>query len=1236
MATYNPPTPIFGLGAVSQEELQIEYAAQQWIHEAWYIPKNINYDWRPFCTALIQNHRDVTDISQPPPPPEPPEYIQSSKRAGNTPGRDDEADGGTSDIHFIKIPADKVPSKDPEGGSWEHVVYIPEWMDPDYNENFIRTGGGRWRDNTVRDAVYNLRPALRLEDTIRKPTDYALRFGIAEGRLDGRSRMSPTWSKTRDPMDDFAGQVARLNDAERAQAIDLSRRILAARNQLPIPGQEIIPEAMETMLRDSGLLSNAQLKEEVGKAAMTGVSLDQIVDDLERRNPQIKEAHRVFLQNALDDQDYQRTLLMGISTDEAIQWNSHTMSNDSVTDLDNPIHELFDRSRWLDSRWKGYTQEIPKFAYNIGGTREEWNVVTNDALWAALQPALRLASMVLSKNPPLLEAIYNMNTRQPIPPEFDGRSSKPTPTLTKFVRVEDIDMSKTYPEIYQLSVIHGYDWKSNVMRHLRDVLEFDIGSAYNQSYFYTFPPKEQLQQDPFNTFTLGCSGLIDEGDDRKIRIKLGAEMIWPLLVPQYSASEKMTVSFTIASTLLHEFAHTVSLAQFRLCTEESAQPEGQDPEVTRLLFNLQGSLFDWDYTWEPYFGDNPVNELGRDMEDSLWGFERFTSGQIGNRNHRGVWFVNTIQSYPYTLPDPRLGTVRPWAIYHRPIALESIERLFRKSFWEEDFETYGFSILKMTPDNRIRKNLRPLPNTVEQDLLVANYGEQQAMFLLAVPEILSHSRHFVLSLYLRAVALETLQRQQYDMWWQREAIDWQSEICYPFAKNVRLLGEEIKEGRDYINKLFVDDWRYHYAEWYNAQDPTNPNLMTDDVWHAELCGNWYDMFRDGGRIMQRLLLVHNYMQHDLGILQRMVFYYRTNRSLGVIYKFTGAAAADTTEGALYTRLDFSRRGAKSTAGIVGGIASLSAVSDYKEKWEQWQGRFESTEKQYEEMQAVLDEISRGGRIEPFDIPAKVRFDRLPTGEWKPLSDRYKKMATHEYDRAPMAVRNTIDEYFEILQSTVRIRAPGATSIGRLGGKLFQSLQGIGAELGDSVSSLFDVNIPALDPTIDPALLLAPPQTELPGVATTQPTSTLPPGGSVPFTFGVPGGPVKTQGSSDGGRPRRVLGAYQRYDKNLLVTPQSSGEASNLFAVPQPLPHLSPGRKQLVRGSGQNSYQLFPNPFASRVVMTSDVIAFQEQQRLAEQAATMANQAAGAYRTPRMWREKRKNASDSDSEGDGDS
>lgn len=82
----------------------------------------------------------------------------------------------------------------PVGSGWDHVRYVPPWTDPDWHDD------GREREQTdfkIRDFFDRLRPAVHPKDQYRRPTKYAQRFSIFPGRLDGRSRTSPTRADSR-------------------------------------------------------------------------------------------------------------------------------------------------------------------------------------------------------------------------------------------------------------------------------------------------------------------------------------------------------------------------------------------------------------------------------------------------------------------------------------------------------------------------------------------------------------------------------------------------------------------------------------------------------------------------------------------------------------------------------------------------------------------------------------------------------------------------------------------------------------------------------------------------------------------------------------------------------------------------------------------------------------------------------------------------------------------------------
>lgn len=149
-----------------------------------------------------------------------------------------------------------------------------------------------------------------------------------------------------------------------------------------------------------------------------------------------------------------------------------------------------------------------------------------------------------------------MSTRQPIPAEFDDRVEKDPPTMCKYVLEKDIDTSKTYHSLRLLKEVYNYDWRSNVLRVLSEALVLDLEWGFSLANQIA---TESIKEDPYCEFGFGSTQ--HDRSKGKIRIRLAADLVWPLLVPQYSASEKMTCSFLVATTLLHELA----VCRFLIC-----------------------------------------------------------------------------------------------------------------------------------------------------------------------------------------------------------------------------------------------------------------------------------------------------------------------------------------------------------------------------------------------------------------------------------------------------------------------------------------------------------------------------------------------------------------------------------------------------------------------------------------------------------------------------------------------
>ncbi|KAI0188642.1 hypothetical protein EV127DRAFT_497202 [Xylaria flabelliformis] len=1228
------------IDAIDDYDKELDYDVEEWIEKADYIPKDIGYDWRPFCLALIENHQSAKNIFPNPPSPPTPPPPQSRR------GRRDVIEG-------IQ-PPDGLGLAPKLGRDWTCVRYIPAWMDPEYTDDKFVTPAGRKTHNTIRDAVYNLRPALRLSDQIRRPTDYALRWGIAADRLDGRSRFSPTWSRTRNPLErDFAKQIEQLSKEDQQLALELSLKKWKEMGGTPTPGHEILPDILEQMLRERGLMSSLGLAADLEKDLSMGQSLDAMVDHIRTVKPDAFQAHQGFLEMLQDDQDYQRVLLLGLTTDELIQNNIHTMSNDVVMDLDNEIHPFFDRDRWDNGWWRGRDERSPRNAYNINGTREEYNIVTNDALWEALQPALRLVSIVLAKHHPHLEAIMNLNTRQPIlPKEGEEDLTKFPPTDTRYVLEKDINMSKTYPAIRQLHEVHNYDWKANVLRVLDRALKLDIDSAYTLAKPHDM--KEGIDVDAHSDFTYASTSTHrtwaapnqEPSPYETIKIKLAADMLWPLLVPQYSKSEKMTISWVIASTLLHEYAHAVSQAQ-ELLVVEHWQPPDQDPEIGRLLESLHGVVWDIEFGKhkEPTYSDDLQDELGFDFEHALWGRALNLAGDSDGipRFQKSLMLAVVEETHP---PADRAKDdgIEPMMRYMRPIPIDYMAKFFSKSFWSEEFEAYGFGALRMMPDSYLQKNLLYMPIMPDWETDEEMYGKNQAKFLRAVPEILTRSRHHVLGTYLNALRMEVANLIQFEQWWDEEASTWTEDLLHPLEGSIDLLNIELQKTQD-LNATFLASQRdkmSQYRAYRSTKNPGDPTTMSYLEWQEDASRQWNEMLRYGGWLMQILLVVHNHMQNDIGNLQRMTFWHLAVKPRNVDLIFKNYDDDHTVAGVLNGRLEYFGSQARRIAGMLTFYTNLVQLRNIKDKWEQWVARFRSNAAQYDTLIQMLQD---GGKhdSEPFDISWKVRFDRLPTGSWKLVSEIHKKMALREYNRADPAIRETIDEFLRYYMNMNVIDTSKASTTVKKIRRTLKSLKSIEKRTTTSgKASIFDF-VPSPRPATEPP---APPTSQPPQPFQSQPSPATP----TSFVFGVPGGVGAMPTTGGNTAPRRVTtggvqkpkgnspksAAYRNYVTNLLTTPDpklTSGTASDLFksGLPQPVVNLLPSQNQALGTSQRTPIKPFSNPWASRGVMSSVDTTFQARKDLVGKTSQTVQKAGGRYVAASLWRENVAPESDSDAE-----
>lgn len=298
------------------------------------IPPGYPFDWGPCMMAICEQSATLKsgDVIRPAITiPSGPFDIQNP--TGNATGTGHHIDPNMIDMTKL------VPKRIDSTGSYDYVWYIPEWSHPDFNPNVTVSYNQPSRNNYANDPMSKMRPALRAQDLARDPTDWAKRWGIHPDELGGRSRLSPTLSKSRDPFVDYANQINMLSDEGRRVAIEASRDAARA---VGGGADYIAPEVLEELLTKDGKLSGKQLREELAKtldrSQGTGANLDTFINTLNARGPLIFDSHKNFLSKAKADQDWQRLIFHDMTSDDLMIDNIITFSNDAVCDLENGIN----------------------------------------------------------------------------------------------------------------------------------------------------------------------------------------------------------------------------------------------------------------------------------------------------------------------------------------------------------------------------------------------------------------------------------------------------------------------------------------------------------------------------------------------------------------------------------------------------------------------------------------------------------------------------------------------------------------------------------------------------------------------------------------------------------------------------------------------------------------------------------------------------------------------------------
>ncbi|RSL63094.1 hypothetical protein CEP54_005366 [Fusarium duplospermum] len=735
----------------------------------------------------------------------------------------------------------------PTGDGWDYVRYIPPWMDPDWQDE------GQQRERTdfkISDLFDRLRPALNPKDSYKRPTKYAERFSIFPGRLDGRSRTSPTRAASR--------QLFPTNgDIKTGKDLFDSLNYTAAQKDMTI--DEYMASARPDMQR--------------------GTETDQwLMQQYE---------------NLIIDENWQSILFGNLSMDEIHAEKYLTFEDVYFEGLSGPIDTLLERHMWEDTTDFGKDAQTPRYVYNLNGMREELDPKTNDRVWDAIQPALQLTTRMLHTNHPFTTSMQDITNRYKVPGHLYQYRVGQDPWEVKF---------KAKPDPHPLDPAHlmnarrlqnvQFSARAISRRTLKRVLTLRLESAFYSTGKF---------EDHCIARTTFLNGISDKNSP--IQITIDAELVWMILSDKYSKSERMMASLVLASTLAHEMMHAWvdAAAKWLKHPRSFGITNSEDIDACKGLYSELCPYGNWPL--EPYYNDDPYNEVGHafehhiltvDVEQVLggayWGFinsnEAYSRPRLLQSSApmitRCLWPTGDFNAPPHlAAPHIRLEQLSHF------IRIDDVRPFFDQDFWDISVRKYGSAALRKPSDRPHKINYNPASLKVRRDMwTAANLGSADKDWVRK--EFLGwllEKKKNVLYAYFSALVQDVIEfgslmwRLEHDSigWSERDA-KWQelqqevTMLCYEYAGFTVMTGAHLTPD-DIVNLQMTDLYQsWELARRHLGRCPDAESTICEgkgqDFWCAQMLVTTRDGYEE--RVVRKLIDLMRYLMDECASLESLV------------------------------------------------------------------------------------------------------------------------------------------------------------------------------------------------------------------------------------------------------------------------------------------------------------------------------------------------------------------------------
>ncbi|CAN8101090.1 unnamed protein product [Discula destructiva] len=644
-----------------------------------------------------------------------------------------------------------------DNGAWKHVEFVPPWTDPDWDNNFVHTEGAQVGNRDTVTAQYvkrgtfqTHRPALLPEDAIFKPTQSAKRWGLYPFRQAGQQDDFPTGMSGVTPLDPDFPSVRYVSATGQIQVADLQSERRDWEVKMAQAGLPATDQAFADDLR-------AIVRKQPDGTPQQGASLAEAL------------LHVHTLISTRDErEDYQRILFAGNTTEELMAKGAWNEGNSADVDLAEPLHDILKIDKWRSTSHRGAKANEPRIVYNIDGKQGEFTA-HNPVIWNVIQPALQLVSKFLNCNHPMFLAWADMRKLRPIRDRrdtmADPRNMKQDPQATA-AGVFRANMFSIWPEFSGLesdldSVSRQWDDMIEICRAGFDTSRyaFEILQATVRWEFSSEWRAGNTNSETGDILTAGATHIernfSGTGPPFHIKIEVSADLIWPLLVDEYSTAEKGAVSFHLANTMLHELSHALNFARMQMSqpspplwlTLNPAWPvelqNFDNQHGTAVLkslqkFGLRMLIGPGNYTHlglihpkeEFFVEDEPDAEEGYATEHKFFGGIFGAITMAGEKSSR-------LESPRFLSNNYMMLHLRGWSTslaasskINGALPAEKYLRFFHSQFWNVEHRCFGHEALKLGAD--VISTVHDPRSFSMQHSARDRYGPAAAAWLVAV------------------------------------------------------------------------------------------------------------------------------------------------------------------------------------------------------------------------------------------------------------------------------------------------------------------------------------------------------------------------------------------------------------------------------------------------------------------------------------------------------------------------